>query len=636
MEKEYKISWGKVFGVTLVVVILIAIIWFLVPKNKNKGVSSNNTYINNINLMKNAGFEYFQGSNLPTKIGEAYEISLEEMINSKLIMEFTDDHGKACDTKESYVKTTKTLDNEYAMKVYLSCDDKTDYIVTSIADNIAYINLDNTDNKENDEENITSKSYDEGYYDKNGNYIDTSNSYSDTKDYYYNTNNSSSNVTNYYINYVYTCKSGNCNNNCSCPNCNCTGSCVGKNCGTNNNNNSNNNQVKTVYVTFDTQGGTFVAREILKAGEKASYRVTTKTGYRFLGWYLNGEKYDFDTPVKSNITLVAKWEKSTVSKHEVTFEPNNGNAATSKWVYDGESVSRPSDPSRKCYRFIGWYLNGVKYNFDRPVTGDIVLQARYEEDGSCNQKRETYTVSFNSKGGSSVRSQTVDAGDRAYKPSNPTKSGYRFLGWYDEYGYKYNFNARVYEDIILYARWEKDEVKYNTYCEVKNETYYSVSYVGANQSTWNYDWTIRFDKIRNTSNLKIVDVGYITTTNQYNSLYNKTSTNKDISMVGGNGQYSVPITSGSMLQKYALKYNNFGMSLSVPYYSGGYWYTKASVNIRNYNNVTSYYSSKINSSIYFVPFYFVVKYTDKNSCVDDLATNASKYKNYEIVDSYYN
>ena len=31
--------------------------------------------------------------------------------------------------------------------------------------------------------------------------------------------------------------------------------------------------------------------------------------YKFLGWYLDGEKFDFNTPIKKNINLEAKWEK---------------------------------------------------------------------------------------------------------------------------------------------------------------------------------------------------------------------------------------------------------------------------------------------------------------------------------------
>ena len=57
--------------------------------------------------------------------------------------------------------------------------------------------------------------------------------------------------------------------------------------------------------------------------------------------------------------------------------------------------------------------------------------------------------------------------------------------------------------------------------------------------------------------------------------------------------------------------------------------------IKNYNNLTSYYARYLNTRIYFVPFYFEVKYTDLDNCVDDKANNSSRYDDYEIVDTYW-
>lgn len=68
-------------------------------------------------------------------------------------------------------------------------------------------------------------------------------------------------------------------------------------------------------VTFDSRGGSEVSTQILEKGEKATRPFTpTKVGdefvtYNFLGWYLNGDLYDFDSEISSNITLIAVWEE---------------------------------------------------------------------------------------------------------------------------------------------------------------------------------------------------------------------------------------------------------------------------------------------------------------------------------------
>ncbi len=70
-------------------------------------------------------------------------------------------------------------------------------------------------------------------------------------------------------------------------------------------------KVETATVTFDACGhGTTPEAQFLKKGDKATEpEVTPGEGYRFVCW-LDGEKeWDFDTPVKEDITLTAKFDK---------------------------------------------------------------------------------------------------------------------------------------------------------------------------------------------------------------------------------------------------------------------------------------------------------------------------------------
>ncbi len=67
----------------------------------------------------------------------------------------------------------------------------------------------------------------------------------------------------------------------------------------------------------------------------------------------------------------------------------------------------------------------------------------------------TYTVTFDSDGGSEVATQTVDKGETATEPEDPTKAGYVFEGWYTEAEHinAYDFSTAVNENITLYANW---------------------------------------------------------------------------------------------------------------------------------------------------------------------------------------
>ncbi len=459
MEKEYKISFIKVMLFIVIVFVIVSIIWVLIPKKSNTSNGYLSNYINNINLMKEAGFEYFQGTNLPEKIGTSKEITLQEMIDSKLLVEFYDENNKVCDTKNSYIKTTKQLDNEYAMKVYLSCDDKEDYIVTTISnDLIACLDCGTTTNTTNQTDNsnntkdgtysgdyITPSTNDNSI---NNSYNNTTNNYtspSTTETYPSNNNRGGTYITNYNINYV---------NNCGCPN------------NTPNCNSCTSNVLYSVY--FETNGGSYVPRQVVRQGDVALYATTYKDGYEFLGWYKDSSlttKFDFNTPITAPTTLYAKWRKiNTRLEYVVDFDSNGGSSVDSQEVLDGNEVTRPSDPTRKCYRFLGWYLNGIKYDFSNPVKGNITLVAKWEDDGSCHTKTN-YNITYDSNGGSSVAPDTVEEGNWAKRPANPTRPCYQFVAWHlnSLSGSIYNFNTPVYGDIHLVAEWADDGSCHKTY-----------------------------------------------------------------------------------------------------------------------------------------------------------------------------
>lgn len=48
---------------------------------------------------------------------------------------------------------------------------------------------------------------------------------------------------------------------------------------------------------------------ILKAQMKTTLNGNLKIEYKFVGWYLGDVKYNFNSPVNSELTIIAKWEK---------------------------------------------------------------------------------------------------------------------------------------------------------------------------------------------------------------------------------------------------------------------------------------------------------------------------------------
>ena len=144
-------------------------------------------------------------------------------------------------------------------------------------------------------------------------------------------------------------------------------------------------------VTFDSVGGSKVDSQIIEVGDKAKIpNNPTKNGYTFVAWLLNGQSFNFDSIITSNITLIASWKKvgeqsqnpqpvPEKKKYTVTFDSAGGSNVSSQIIVERGKVSEPKAPSKNDYVFNGWYLNGVKYDFNKTITGDIVLTAKWSQ-----------------------------------------------------------------------------------------------------------------------------------------------------------------------------------------------------------------------------------------------------------------
>ena len=86
---------------------------------------------------------------------------------------------------------------------------------------------------------------------------------------------------------------------------------------------------------------------------------------------------------------------------------------------------------------------------------NLVGYAVVEVEVPAAETPESFTVHFNSNGGSAVPSQTVAGGSTASRPADPTREGFWFNGWYADNTLEtaYDFDAAVTEDITLYAGW---------------------------------------------------------------------------------------------------------------------------------------------------------------------------------------
>ena len=228
-------------------------------------------------------------------------------------------------------------------------------------------------------------------------------------------------------------------------------------------------------IAFDY--GTDRADTVIEVSEGESVQIPeepVKEGYVFVGWYYGDEKFDFNTKITGDMVLTAKWKKVEESKDEekvatytVTFNTDGGSTVKAQTIETGKVATKPTDPKKEGYVFKGWYLGDNEFNFSTTITKDITLTAKWEKE---QEKVVTYTVTFDTVGGSAVKAQTIETGKVATKPADPVKEGYAFKGWYlgDN---EFNFSTIIAKDITLTAKWEKEDVITWSVEEVKGSLY---------------------------------------------------------------------------------------------------------------------------------------------------------------------
>jgi uncharacterized repeat protein (TIGR02543 family) len=187
-------------------------------------------------------------------------------------------------------------------------------------------------------------------------------------------------------------------------------------------------------------------------------------------WSLNGVEIDGET--NSTVTLsdgfvagsntlnaiiqkdgIASSAREIFDAYTISFDANGGSAETDQVVLDGMTATEPTPvPTKDGYVFEDWYADSgltTAYDFTAAVTENISLYAKWTELTS-------YTVTFDSNGGSAVDPQTVYENDSASKPADPTKENYTFAGWYTEAELttEFDFATAVTGDLTLYAKWE--------------------------------------------------------------------------------------------------------------------------------------------------------------------------------------
>ncbi len=199
----------------------------------------------------------------------------------------------------------------------------------------------------------------------------------------------------------------------------------------------------------------------VEEGGKAVFENPARSGWEVEGWYLDAEctqKYDFDTPVTSDLTLYANWV-TAVKRYTVEFNLNGiGGEIESQRVAEGEKVTLPEPEAPDGKIFAGWYLDAAcntPFNADSGVTADMTLYAKWSD-------LVTVTLNPNYEGAAAYTLET----EKGTVPdiTEPARDGYIFAGWYTDAECTKPYSAAAAESsFMLYAKWVDAAAQVFTY-----------------------------------------------------------------------------------------------------------------------------------------------------------------------------
>ena len=165
-----------------------------------------------------------------------------------------------------------------------------------------------------------------------------------------------------------------------------------------------------------------------------------------------------DNPSKKSWTISFNLQIETGKSESQKFILDEGTKFSKKEL-DSLQKKLLNKHAKEGYSFDGWYEND-KFTGDK-ITTEGLKEVTVTADKTFYGKLDvlTYTVSFNTDGGSAIESVTVNHGEKLTKPNDPTKTGLVFQGWYKEESHDnlFDFSTEtITGDVTLYALFLSD------------------------------------------------------------------------------------------------------------------------------------------------------------------------------------
>lgn len=215
-------------------------------------------------------------------------------------------------------------------------------------------------------------------------------------------------------------------------------------------------------VTFVSDDKVLESLTIREDGTIVEPTAPTKEGYIFVGWYSNGERFNFSTTkVTEDLKLEARWTKDNAIIYTITFDSKGGEKVESINVEKNNVIGNLPKPTKKDYKFDGWYFGTELVNNNTIVTRDMTLVAKWTkaDEDSVNEKDTT-------KKTTTKKTTTKKTTKKATTTTTTTTT--QKVETQDVISYKIEKSGSVVGQIMLFLT--KNETKVSGTCDIVTTT----------------------------------------------------------------------------------------------------------------------------------------------------------------------
>jgi uncharacterized repeat protein (TIGR02543 family) len=220
----------------------------------------------------------------------------------------------------------------------------------------------------------------------------------------------------------------------------------------------------TIYEIIFTVESQVQTREVRTSMDEAFTidKIFDLNGYTYATWYDNpqfsGDAILSLSPQNQSVTL---YGKPNANIYNISYELDLGetNTMLPATFRTGDTLTLPT-PTKAGHSFEGWYFEDT---FETPINQSQLPLNSFT--AYAKWSINSYTIAFISNEGSNVQSITEPYGSMITQPTNPSRPGYLFAGWFIDETLEnpYLFTTMPANDVMLFAKWNLES--------------YSISYI---------------------------------------------------------------------------------------------------------------------------------------------------------------